>query len=40
MFTVITRNAVWRVRARSIQHVTQALSALKIVFLGVWEDEE
>lgn len=39
MYTVILQDRVWRVRARSIQHLTQALSALRIRFLGVWEDE-
>lgn len=40
MFTVITETRVLRVKARSIQHLTQALNAVGITYLGIHRDTE
>ena len=38
MFTVITERRVLRVKARSIQHLTQSLRAVGIEYLAIHED--
>lgn len=38
-FTVVTKKRVIRVAARSIQHLTQALREVGIVYQGVHEDK-
>ena len=40
MFTVITETRVIRVKARSIQHLTQALHSVGIAYLGIHADKE
>lgn len=40
MFTIITETRVLRVRARSVQQVTQALHAAGIAYIGIHKDEE
>lgn len=37
MFTVITERRVLRVKARSIQHLTQALHSVGIEYLAIHE---
>ena len=39
MYTVITETRVLRVKARSIQHLTQALKFVGITFLGIHKDD-
>ena len=38
MFTVVCKNRVLRVRAKSVQHLTQALNSARISFLSIHED--
>lgn len=38
-YTVIRKRTVWRVRAKSVQQLTQALNDLGIKFQSVWEDQ-
>lgn len=38
MFTVVCKNRVLRVRAKSVQHLTQALNGVGISFLAIHED--
>jgi len=40
MYTVITETRVLRVRARSIQHLTQSLHAVGIAYLGIHADKD
>jgi hypothetical protein len=40
LFTVVRKNVVWRVNAKSVQALTQALHDLKIPYLAIEANQE